>query len=56
MRLHSDDFETAENTEPREPRELARRPQSFRERHALKGLGLALVAAFVTVIFAQVAC
>jgi hypothetical protein len=44
---HSDD--TGE-TRPR------LRPQTWRERHALKLLGAVMVAMFATVIIAQVAC
>ena len=33
-----------------------RTPQTFRERHALKILGIFMGGAFVTVIVAQVAC
>jgi len=32
------------------------RPQSFRERHALKILGVLMVASLATVIVAQVGC
>lgn len=33
-----------------------RRPQTWRERHALKLLGLLMIACFATVIVAQTAC
>ena len=44
---HTDD---AGETRPR------LRPQTWRERHALKLLGAVMVAMFATVIVAQVAC
>jgi len=48
MSMHSDDFES---TTPQ-----PRPPQSFRERHALKILGVIMVTMFTIVIVAQVGC
>ena len=54
MRLHSDDFETSDDTDTRQ---IERRDSStFSHRHGLKVLGGVLAAMFVTVIVAQVAC
>ena len=57
MRLHSDDFESSDDSDTRDTREIERRaPSSFSHRHGLKALGGVLAAMFVTVIIAQVAC
>ena len=39
-----------------DPRETAPGPQSFGQRHALKIMGVIMVAMFATVIVAQVGC
>ncbi|HMG24138.1 MAG TPA: hypothetical protein VK607_22540 [Kofleriaceae bacterium] len=54
MRLHSDDFETTEDSDTREVER--RQPDSFGHRHGLKVMGAIMAAMFVTVIVAQVAC
>jgi hypothetical protein len=54
MRIHSDDFETTEDSDTRE---IDRgKPPSFAHRHALKILGGVMATMFATVIVAQVAC
>jgi hypothetical protein len=49
MRSQLDDSDT----KPTQPRT---RPQTWRERHALKIMGVVMAAMFATVIIAQVAC
>lgn len=54
MRLHSDDFESSDDSDTREVERRA--PDRFSHRHGLKILGGILATMFVTVIVAQVAC
>ena len=54
MRLHSDDFETSDDSDTREIQR--RESEHFSHRHGLKVLGGIMAAMFITVIVTQVAC